>query len=82
MEAYPNPAGSVFRVELWVPEDTEAEMVVTDALGRSVLQKQLSLTKGLHTQLSSQWNAAFASGAYFISLHTAQGVVSKRLVIK
>lgn len=69
---YPNPAQEYIRIES--SSDTEASLIIVDALGRQVMAS--SLTTPSHVSLSG-----LAPGLYTLHLISADGVFSEKMMI-
>ena len=73
---YPNPASSMFYVEL--PEGKSGELQVTDLTGKTILQRQL-VEPGVRTEVSE----SLAPGIYWVRIKTDKGVtLTEKLVIQ
>jgi hypothetical protein len=70
VKVYPNPAQEMVQVD-WDSElANETILRVLDALGREVVQKNLTQTKGLNTTILSTQN--MPKGLYFIQLNNSK----------
>lgn len=78
--AYPNPASTVVRFDVGLPETGAVELVVYDIAGRRVATPASGeLTAGRHTVA---WDATDApAGVYIARLVTADGTLTTRLVV-
>jgi hypothetical protein len=77
---YPCPARGPVTVEFELAEDGPATLAVYDLAGRRVaLPLEGELSAGRH---SVDWAAEVASGVYLLRLETADGVLTRRLVIE
>ena len=65
-ELYPNPASSFINVVISSPMSDKVTAVITDVLGKTILQKQLAVEKG--NNVVSFNIAQLASGTYFVKL--------------
>ena len=72
MQLKPNPSDGNFTLSL--PPGTEAAITITDAAGRVVKD---AIVKG-----GTSFKLDVAPGVYFISAHTAAGVIREKMVIK
>ncbi|GAA4349998.1 hypothetical protein GCM10023185_07220 [Hymenobacter saemangeumensis] len=82
MAAYPNPShNGIFQLELGTRLKSDAQLTVTDALGRRVLSQTLNATAvGAHTlnlDLSKE-----QAGVYTLQVRTDAGTAQKKLVIE
>ena len=79
LSAYPNPAGTHFRLEIEASAAAAARLDIRDLLGRPVATRRLDLAPGMNTVAAAQL-PALAPGQYIISLYTSTGVETLRLV--
>jgi len=82
LSAYPNPShNGVFQLELGASLKAGAQLTITDALGRQVLNQVLNATAvGSHSMnldLSKE-----QAGVYTLQIRTEAGVAQKKLVIE
>ncbi len=71
MSLSPNPTSTQVNVRSTVAEDGYYGLNIIDALGRTVLSKQLTYQKGTYTETLDVSN--FAKGLYFVRLANADG---------
>ena len=72
---YPNPAGNTVTIES--PEDVDARIIMTDALGKTVMNSTFNgTTETLNT-------STLKNGVYFVHTISSDGVKSKtqRLIV-
>ena len=81
LSAYPNPTAAVFRLQIEATVACSARLLLTDALGRTVLDRSLELVEGL-TVLPAAQMPKLAPGTYLVSLHTPTGVETLRILRK
>lgn len=79
LSAYPNPAGTHFRLEIEASAAAAARLDIRDLLGRPVAARRLDLAPGMNTVAAAQL-PALAPGQYIISLYTSTGIETLRLV--
>ena len=67
VQTYPNPIGETFTVNISSPQDEQAEIVITNALGEKI--------KEVHTLTNTSDNIALSvpAGIYFLFVKTATG---------
>jgi hypothetical protein len=70
VKVYPNPARDMVQVDWDSAIANETILRVLDALGREVIQKNLTQTKGLNTTILSTQN--MPKGLYFIQLNNSK----------
>ncbi|TAH14276.1 MAG: T9SS C-terminal target domain-containing protein [Runella slithyformis] len=73
----PNPFADVARLRIRSPKPAQALLEVTDLTGRAVGNKFVDLTEGLNEVSVS---VGPLTGVYLLRVHTAQGVISQKLV--
>ncbi|HOW24101.1 MAG TPA: FISUMP domain-containing protein [Bacteroidales bacterium] len=61
---YPNPAGEQTTINLYIPEQGQVNLMVTDVLGRTILSRVMDLSSGLHTLLFTPGKEA----GYFLTV--------------
>lgn len=80
VEVFPNPATSEVSINLPAALSKQSvEAVLVNTLGQSVLRRTLSARDGSTQRLSLN---GVAKGVYMLQLSTAEGVVSKRLMVR
>lgn len=81
LSAYPNPTAAVFRLQIEATVPCSARLRISDALGRTVLDRSLELVEGL-TVLPAAQMPKLTPGTYLVSLHTPAGVETLRILRK
>lgn len=77
LSVYPNPSTGVFTVSFELFNTTEAEVEIYNNVGALVSKQEVTTATGtLSVDLSAQPN-----GVYFIKLVTADGVVTKKMIV-
>jgi trimeric autotransporter adhesin len=76
-----NPFKGNLSVEYVLPQDGQANMVLFDAVGKTVYRKQLLSKKGLNTALL-ELPPGLAEGIYTLRVHYLQSSISKRVMKK
>jgi hypothetical protein len=76
---YPNPANSQVSIGVISNIATIATVIMTDMLGRSVIQDEWSLSVGYNTNVFDLTN--MASGTYIVTITSGTVRTSKHLVI-
>lgn len=77
---YPNPTKDSFTAEIDLKSALDATLTVTHANGQVVLSKKISGGNGKQKELISTQN--WASGIYLISVSSAEGVTTQKLVVE
>jgi Secretion system C-terminal sorting domain len=80
IKAFPNPANDIFTVEYELEKIQDAEIVVTDLLGRMVVRQSIDQEKGQYS-----WNVTgVASGIYYVFVKNNGKIVwqTKAFVLK
>jgi len=72
----PNPASTYFTVKINLPQGKEAEVRITDALGKVIQKTEVN---GLDELIINSTN--FAPGTYFVSLSSERVTKMERLII-
>ena len=70
VSVYPNPNHAEFNVELTLVQNTKFTMLVTDALGRNVYEKNIEAERGKKNFVVNLSGAS--EGVYFLFLMTEQ----------
>lgn len=78
-EIFPNPAKETTSIHLNSNKALNANMVLVNALGETILKKELSLTEGKNKIDLNIEN--LNSGIYFVSIKTGETSISKKLII-
>ena len=78
---YPNPVKHLLKIELWIPKDTELEVKVYDANGKSVMIAPFSQFKsrGKYNELLSTTN--LITGQYVLQIKTSSEVIHKKFTV-
>lgn len=76
---YPNPAYDNLYISLSSVSEQDITIVMTDILGRKLLNKKLNLLKGDYIESIDVNN--FPEGIYIISLTTGKGLVKRKILI-
>jgi len=77
---FPNPANDALTIELPAESEGDAQIALSDATGRLVLQQHQNITKG-----GSQINlelGSLSSGVYFVQLRNGANVFTRKLVVQ
>lgn len=81
---YPNPFNSETIIKFSVSQHSHASLVITDILGRRVRtlvnNEQTSGIKSIRWDGKNDEGFLLPSGIYFYSLHSAEAVISRRMV--
>jgi Secretion system C-terminal sorting domain len=80
IKAFPNPANDIFTVEYELEKIQDAEIVVTDLLGRMVVRQSIDQDKGQYT-----WNVTgVTSGIYYVFVKNNGKIVwqTKAFILK
>ena len=75
LRVYPNPFSGNTQVDFSLPQSGEVDMTVFDLLGREVIRQNRVLEKGTHSV-----KIRLPQGIYTLSLQTAEGLQSARLL--
>lgn len=76
IQIFPNPANEQLQIEITERTNEELQLSVVDALGRLLINKQISVTNGKSSQQIDVSN--LAPGVYFIQLRDSKGTNTKR----
>jgi hypothetical protein len=76
LSVYPNPAHEVVLVELTTTQKKEVSILLHDAQGRSVFQKQF----GPVTSVSEAIRMPLATGTYLLTIQAGQSKVTRKVV--
>ena len=78
-DLFPNPANTTMNIRLHQEEMEKAQIIIYDNFGRLVLQRNLEQGQ-MNLQVDLTTNR-FNAGVYLVSLISAEGTTTKRLVI-
>jgi len=84
VELYPNPINQGHNLYLKVPtkEGEEFEVFVNDLLGKDYITDLTFINQGNSTLVILELSSTLPAGTYFINIVTAEGVTSKRVLVK
>ncbi len=80
IELYPNPSNGLVQIQIQSELQTQAELSVIDAIGRTIHQQTIALN-----QQADQWQLDLReelSGVYFVKISTADRVIVKKLLLE
>jgi len=75
---FPNPTNGVFTISFDSQSSLPYECIIYDVNGKEILQKNLGVLNGLHTEDISL--EEFPSGVYFVQLKSGSLMSSKQLI--
>jgi hypothetical protein len=81
LEVQPNPFSDATTILFAADQAQEVQLVICDAIGRTVLSQKISAGQGLNTFRWDNTSSASA-GVYFVRLETAEGTAALRVVKK
>jgi hypothetical protein len=80
LSVYPNPASGMVQVSLSVDEKTSMDLEIINLTGQSVFSKTYPAFSGTyHEEIDI---SQFPSGVYFIRIHTPEGIVNKKFIVR
>ncbi len=79
IELYPNPSAGKFTLDLALPTMQDVDIKVFDIQGKQVMQRT---EKGVFTKVISIDLGDKNSGIYFVSIRTALGLVTKKIIVQ
>jgi hypothetical protein len=78
LSVQPNPFSDATTILFGAEQAREARLVITDVMGRLVLQQDIVAVSGLNT---IRWDAgSISAGVYFIRVETAEGIAVRKIV--
>lgn len=81
MEAFPNPATENIQITYELTKNSDVTVQIVNTLGQTVRENALGeVTTGMHTTSVSV--ADLEAGVYFVQLTTAEGIVSRQIVVE
>ncbi len=80
IQAYPNPTSDVFTLDIQLASSQTVGISIVDLLGQTVYNQQHQLQAG-STQIPMN-TERWAKGVYLIQVQTAQGMVTRRIVVR
>jgi PKD repeat protein len=80
LNIFPNPTDGAFTVNFSVDQSTEVSIRVLDALGRSVIVREMGTVSG--EQMIALDLSNNASGIYMVQIVTDKGTITKRLTLR
>lgn len=75
----PNPFSQRTQIGFYLPQATNAQLIVQDAFGRVIWQKEAEYAYGEHQEFIE---LDLTSGMYFYSLRTPQKLLTKSMIVK
>jgi len=78
MSVYPNPTEGLVNIEIELAEEGSVEIILMNALGQTVAQERASGTAVTNRMDVSDLDA----GIYMLSVRTASGIITERLIVK
>jgi len=75
LKIYPNPFSDKVQIEFSLVQSSKTELTIYDMLGKEIVRKNCVLEKGTH-----RFQISLPNGVYTLSLQTAVGVQSARLL--
>ena len=78
MTVFPNPAEDMVNIQIELAEEGSVELILQNALGQTVAQQRASGISMTHAMDVS----SLESGIYMLSVRTATGVITERLIVK
>jgi hypothetical protein len=81
LEVQPNPFSDATTILFSAKQAQEVQLLICDAIGRTVLSQPISAAQGLNTFRWDNTSSASA-GVYFVRLETAEGTAVLRVVKK
>ena len=79
IELYPNPSAGKFTLDMALPTMQDVDIKVFDIQGKQVMQRT---EKGVFTKVISIDLGSQNSGIYFVSIRTALGLVTKKIIVQ
>ncbi len=76
---YPNPTAGLFVIDVTLPEQSNAVITITDALGRTIEVMNVSNTDTYRRQVDM---SGYAEGVYNITLNYAEQSITKRVTLR
>lgn len=78
---YPNPTNGEVNIEIEATNNASASINIVDVLGKTVNQKNITLSKGLNkVKLNS--SAELVSGIYFVNIQQGKTTKSLKLIVR
>ncbi len=77
---FPNPANDALVIELPAESEGDAQVALSDAAGRLVLQHHQNIAKGSH-QINLELGS-LSNGVYFVQLRNGANVFTRKLVVQ
>ncbi len=78
MNIFPNPAQDILNIELEMSEEGSVEILLMNALGQTVMQERSSGKTTMNRLDVSDLQA----GMYMLSVRTASGMITERVIVK
>lgn len=78
MNIFPNPAQDILNIELKMSEEGSVEILLMNALGQTVMQERSSGKTTMNRLDVSDLQA----GMYMLSVRTASGMITERVIVK
>ena len=78
MNIFPNPAEDILNIQIEMMEEGSVDLILQNALGQIVSQDRASGTSMTQRMDVSELEA----GIYMLSVRTASGMVTERLMVK
>ena len=78
MNIFPNPAEDMLNIEIEMTEDSSVEILLMNALGQTVMQERSSGKTTMNRLDVSDLQA----GMYMLSVRTASGMITERVIVK
>jgi hypothetical protein len=76
----PNPVRGRLRLLLTVPDAQNARLELLDLHGRTVLEREFAVERGVNTLEADLWSG-LASGTYLVKVYTADGVLVRKVLL-
>ncbi len=80
MDVFPNPAAGRVSVGLDLEQDADYTLSIVDLMGRTMMETDVDLSKG-HSMLDLDISR-YDAGVYLISIGTANGKLTKKLIVE
>lgn len=78
LTVFPNPSSGNFSLSLSIPNISNADLIIRNAVGETILSQKVSFDSGNTIEVKTD---NIPDGIYFIELETSEGVVAKKVVL-
>jgi Secretion system C-terminal sorting domain len=80
LKIYPNPATTNVNVQLQLPQDSKASLIILNGMGQTVLQRKIDEKDLLDNKISIN-TEGLGNGMYFISVYAEDYKVTQKFVV-